>query len=173
MMPYAPPPDAYSLTEINNMIAPDTTLTVIRNGSHGFMDQSVPPGKNSPKGTHLKTWAELPDGKSYTIDVLNPSAPCRIGSAKNDFIDPFYLSSQLHKQLEGRQRRDAIGEKINGMDSHLVLAPPAKAWLELKFGLILKLDMEVKEGTKHLVEVKKLSFVRPSESLAVPASCLQ
>jgi hypothetical protein len=172
MSPYAPPPDTYSLTETNVMFIPDLTMTIVRDGNRALMDQTAPPSKKYPAGFHTKTYLQLPEGKSYTVDTLNPSAPCKVGSAKLDWADPFGLSAQLHKQLDVHVRKDRIGPKINGMDSHEVVMPQLTAFLELKYGLILKLEMHMKEGMKKMIEVQKLSFAKPPAGmLDVPASC--
>lgn len=172
--PYAPPPDAYSITELNSMFTPNLTMTIVRDGNRALMDQMAPPSQKNPKGFHTKTYLELPGGKTYTIDVLNPSAPCRVGSAQLEWSDPFALSAQLHKQLDVRVRKDRVGEPINGIPSHLVIMPQLNAWLELKHGLILKLETQKKEGMVKMIEVQKMSFARPPTGvLEIPASCRQ
>jgi hypothetical protein len=170
--PYATPPDTYSLTETNVMFTPDLTMTIIRDGNRAVMDQSAPPSRKIPAGFHTKTYLQLPDGKSYTVDMLNPAGPCKVGSAKLTWTDPFAMAAQLHKQLDVHVRKDRIGPKINGMDSHVVIMPQLTAFLELKYGLILRLDMNQKEGVKTMIEVQKLSFAKPPAGvLEIPGSC--
>ena len=172
MVPYAPPPDTYSLTELNSLFAPDVTMTIMRDGNHGMIDQSAPPSKKYPKGLHTRTYFELPEGRSYMVDLQDPTAPCKTGSSKLTWADPFDLSAQLHKQLDPRIRRDRVGDDINGIPSHLVIMPQLNAWLELKHGLILKLQRHEKEGTRTVIEVQKLSFAKPpAGAVSLPATC--
>jgi len=50
--------------------------------------------------------------------------------------------------------------------------PQLTAFLELKYGLILRLDMNQKEGVKTMIEVQKLSFAKPPAGvLEIPGSC--
>jgi hypothetical protein len=168
----APAPDVYSLTELNTLFGAGTTLQVMRDGSHGIIEQSTPGSEASP-GIHKRTYFDLPNGKSYSVDLNSPTNTCTAGNSGSDWSDPFTVSQQLTTQIANRPKKDLGLETINGFQASVVLAPPAKAWLDPKYNMILKLEMTDKAGrAQTVIEVKKLSFTKPAVSFAVPANCL-
>ena len=73
---YAKAPDAYSVTEVNNMFMAGMTMEITRDGTRAVVDQSYPPREGSPKGYHTRTFYDILAGKSYTQDLLQPGGSC-------------------------------------------------------------------------------------------------
>src|ERR1022692_4555531 len=177
---YAKAPDTYSVTEVNNMFMAGMTMEVTRDGTRAVVDQSYPPREGSPKGYHTRTFYDIPAGKSYTQDLLQPGGPCTGANFSGDWGDPFAMTAQINAEAAKKPLKDLGPGTVNGMAAKVMEVPvegmptPAKVWVEAKYGMVLKLDMAMPgKPQATLIEVKKVSFAKPDAgALAQPASCV-
>ena len=177
---YAKAPDTYSVTEVNNMFMAGMTMEVTRDGTRAVVDQSYPPREGSPKGYHTRTFYDIPAGKSYTQDLLQPGGPCTGANFSGDWGDPFAMTAQINAEAAKKPLKDLGPGTVNGMAAKVMEVPvegmptPAKVWIEGKHGLVLKLDMAMPgKPQATLFEVKTVSFGKPpAGAVAQPASCV-
>lgn len=162
-------PDAYSVTEINSMFGPVGTMEISRDGNWAVVDRSYS-HEGYPNGIRTRAIYDLQAGKTYSLDLNQTAAQCGAGRFSGDWGDPFAMSAELVKL----NPKDAGTDTVNGIPAKVLEAvipgqsAPAKVWVDGKYGLILKLEMD----GKTVVEVKKVSFAKPPASvLALPAAC--
>lgn len=166
---YAKAPDAYTVTEVNSMFGPGVTMEISRDGNRAVVEQSSP-REGSPHGFHTRAIYDLQAGKNYTMDLSTPAGQCSAGNFSGDWGDPFATSgvlAQLHPKDLGADT--AAGFPVRVLEVTIPgQTTPAKAWVEAKYGLVLKLEM----AGKTVIEVKKVSFAKPlAGALAMPAAC--
>jgi hypothetical protein len=166
---YAKAPDTYSVTEVNSMFGPGSTLEISRDGNWAVVDRSYP-REGSPNGSHTREIYNLQAGTTYSLDLNQTAAQCGAGHFSGDWGDPFAMTAEVAKL----NPKDAGTDTVNGIPAKVLQAvipgqsAPAKVWVEGKYGLVLKLEMD----GKTVVEVKKVSFAKPPASvLALPAAC--
>ena len=173
---FAPPPDSYSVTETNAMFGPAVTMEIFRDGSKAMVDQShaaLPGGQPS----HLRTLYDLEAHRSFTWDLLNSAVPCGASSFSGDWGDPFAMSAELNADMSKQQAKPAGGATVNGIAARILESQTpqgkATAWLEEKYGLIVKLTMGPSAGQPQtMIEVKKFSAAKPPASVFVlPPVC--
>jgi hypothetical protein len=177
---YAKAPDAYSVTEVNNMFVEGMTMEITRDGIRAVVDQSYPPREGNPKGYHTRTFYDIQTGRSYTQDVLQPGGACTVGNFSGDWGDPFAMTAQMNAEAAKKPLKDLGAATVNGMAVKVMEVPvegmptPAKVWVEGKYGLVLKLDMAWPgKPQTTFFEVKKVSFAKPPAGVLVqPASCV-
>ena len=177
---YAKVPDAYSVTEVNNMFVEGMTMEITRDGTRAVVDQSYPPRESRPNGYHTRTFYDIQAGKSYTQDLLQFGGPCTGANFSGDWGDPFAMTAEINADAAKRPLKDLGPGTVNGMAAKVLEVPvegmptPAKAWLEGKYGLVLKLEMAMPgKPQATFFEVKKVSFAKPpAGALAQPASCV-
>jgi hypothetical protein len=158
---YAKPPETYSLTEMNSMFMPGAVLEITRDGTRAVVDQTY-------STNHIRTYYDLHAGKSYTLDLTNPAANCSAGTFTGDWGDPFVMSAGLTGQIAKARSKSTATETVNGFASQVFEAGPSKAWVDPKYGLVLKFVI----AARPVLEVRKLSLAKPSDgSLLEPASC--
>jgi len=146
-----------------------STKEILRDGNRVVVDQSYP-REGYPNGFHTREFYDLQAGKSYSVDLNQATAQCGAANFSGDWGDPFATSDDLAKL-----NPKAVGaDTVNGMAAKVleVVIPgqsaPAKMWVDEKYGLVLKFEME----GKTVLEVKKVSFAKPPASaLALPAAC--
>jgi|GEM_PF-1342444 len=166
---YAKAPDAYSVTEINSMFGPTSTMEVWRDGNRAVLDQSyLSAGASS--GGHTRQIFDLKAGKSYSLDLSQAGGQCSAGNISGDWGDPFATTAELTKL----NAKEVGTDTVLGMAAKVleVVLPgqqgTSKVWVDARYGLILKMVM----GGKTVIEVKKVSFAKPPASeLAMPAAC--
>lgn len=171
---YAPAPTAYSATVINSMMGPSVTMQVHRDSDKALVDQSYSVG-------HTRTLYDLQAHQRYSWDASNTSAPCSRATFSGDWGDPFAMSAGMVAEMKSRHPKETGSETLNGFATKLYESDDpggaftAKVWLEIKYGLIVKLEMTRKGSpTRTIVETKQLSLARPSPALfTLPASCAQ
>jgi hypothetical protein len=168
---YAPPPQQYSLTNVNT----DETLHISRDGSKALIDTHVPKGPHQPVEVHTRTIVDIPSKTDLTWDLLDPKIPCDV-PATGDWGDPFGYWDQT---LQGEPAPKKVGkEMLNGMATTVyeVDSPEGtgKLWREDKYGLLVKFTLGQKKGSKPetLFEIKEFKVGKPDPAVfAVPARC--
>jgi hypothetical protein len=175
---YAPTPDAYSVTEVNSMFGPAVHMQVYRDGSKAVIELShdaLPGGKPE----HLRTLYDLQSHRNFTWDLLNKDVPCGGGTFSGDWGDPFAMSAEMNADLAKQHANPVGGATLNGIPTKVFETDSpqarAKAWVEEKYGLIIRLTMSPKTGQPQtLVEVTQLSLAKPAASVFVlPPACAE
>lgn len=171
------PPDAYSITETNSLFGPTSTTKIYRSGSKTMIESLTPVQQGIPKETHIRTFYDLSTGREWSVDLNAPSVPCGPGNFSGDWGDPFAFSAEMKSDLAKQNARPAGPATMNGIATTVfeVNTPQghAKAWVENKYGLMIKAVMQSPDGQqKTLVEVKNFSMAMPPEAImALPAAC--
>ena len=173
---YAPPPDTYSVTQINSMFGAPITVEVHRDGSKALVDSShgAVPGT---KAAHLRTLYFLDTHENITWDLLDSSVPCGKGTWEGDWGDPFALSAEMNGDLSKQHPAPAGEETLNGIATKVFTATDGdvatKAWVEKKYGLIVRLTMTTTSGgTSTVIDTKQFDLAKPAASVfELPATC--
>lgn len=172
-------PQQYSVTQVVSMFGPSQSMQIYRDGMKAMIEQSSSPQQAGAQPSHTRTIYDLKEGTAITWDLVQTSNPCSKGNFTGDWGDPFASSSEMNGELTKDHATDLGTEIVNGLPAKVMQATDDqgifKVWLDPKSGLILKLQMTPKTGSMQtLVEVKQLSFAKPSASLFVlPASCAE
>src|SRR5215470_12343712 len=95
---YAPPPDAYTIAEVNSMFGPTVTMQIYRDGSKVLVDQNHE-AQGGGQGTHVRTLYDLGTHRNFTWDVANRAVPCGGGTFSGDWGDPFAFSAEMNADL--------------------------------------------------------------------------
>lgn len=175
---YAAAPAAYSATSTNAMMGTASTTLVARDGSKAMVDVSYAAQGPAP-GSHLRTLYDLDAHTNYTWDLNNASTTCTQGSFQGDWGDPFAASEEIRGELAKVNAKPAGADTINGFSTKVMAAEDtvnkirSKAWIEPKYGMIVKLEMTGADGkTVPMMELKELSVAKPTASaFARPAAC--
>jgi hypothetical protein len=172
----APPPDAYSVTQVNSMMGPAVTMQVYRDGSKALVEQSYLT-QSGGQSSHTRTLYDLQAHETYSWDASNAGVSCARGTFSGDWGDPLALAAELSADL-AKQHPNQIGaETLNGISTKVMEAETpdgkAKAWVDEKSGLMIKLVMIPKAGQPQtLIEVKQLTLAKPAASyFALPPAC--
>jgi hypothetical protein len=174
---FAPPPDAYSVTETNAMFGPAATMEILRDGSKVLVDYQSHAATLPSGHSHLRTLYDLDAHRSFTWDLLNSAVPCGASSFSGDWGDPFAMSAALNADMSKQQAKPAGAATLNGIATKIFESqtPQGKttAWLEEKYGLIVKLTMGPSAGQPQtMIEVKHFSAAKPPASVFVlPPVC--
>ncbi len=175
---YAPAPDAYSVVEVNSMFGPTVDMRIYRDGSKVLIDQShaaLPGGQPS----HLRTLYDLETHRSFTWDLLNINVPCGGSTFSGDWGDPFAMSAEMTADLAKQHATPVGSATLNGIPTKVFESDSpqgkAKAWVEEKYGLLVRLTMAQKTGEPQtLVEVKHLNLGKPAaSSFILPPACAE
>jgi len=175
----AGPPTSYSVTQVSSMFVPGLTMKIYRDGQKALIDQSYPPRAGAPKGFHMRMFADLQKGTTYTWDLIDTSVPCGQSPLSGDWGDPFLLSTGLMADLAQQHPQETGRETISGIATKVMqtsgqgTTPATKIWLEPDHGLIIKAESIAAKGEPQvLIDVKELSFAAPPASVfALPAAC--
>jgi hypothetical protein len=152
------------------MMGPTVTMKVYRDGSRALVDQSYP-------GGHNRTLYDLTSHQSITWNPENAQAPCSAGRWSGDWGDPFATAASMNADIQKQHPKELPGDTINGFTTKVyATAMPtgdAKAWVDVKTGLIAKLEMTPKGGKPQtFMELKDVSLSHPSADLfTLPAAC--
>ncbi len=175
---YAPPPQTYSVTEVNSMFGPAVNMQIYRDGSKVLVDQShaaLPGGQPA----HLRTLYDLETHRNFTWDLIHSNVPCGGGTFSGDWGDPFAMSAEMTADL-AKQHATPIGSAtLNGIPTKVFEADSAqgktKAWVEEKYGLLVRLMMAQKTGEPQILfEIKHLNLTKPAESFFIlPPACAE
>jgi hypothetical protein len=164
-------PQVYSVTEVTSMFGPSMTLKVDRDGDKAVVDETVPPHSAGSTGIHTRSYYNLKNHRSYSVDLDFATANCSTGTIDDNWFDPFEMSATLMGDFANA--REVGSETVNGiatkvLESGAVGPGYKKVWLDTASGLIVK----AQAGTEIIFEVKRVSLAKPPASLfAVPAAC--
>jgi hypothetical protein len=175
---YAPAPEAYSVTQINSMFGPAVTMEIYRDGSKVLIDQShaaLPGGTAS----HLRTLYDLETHRNFTWDLLNSAVPCGGGTFSGDWGDPFAMSAEMTADLAKQHATAAGSATLNGIPVKVFSADSpqgqVKAWVDEKYGLLVRLMMAPKAGAPQtMIETRQLTVGKPAAALfKLPPACAE
>lgn len=168
---YAPPPDAYSLTGVNGMMGVPVSTKVYRDGSRALVESSAP-------NTHTFTLYDLKAHSAVSWSPDNGSVGCSKSTFSGDWGDPFAMSAELNKQAATMGARQAGTETVNGFTTKVLEAATpdgstAKAWIESKYGLVVKMVLAPKTGEpRTIIEVQSFTPGKPpAATFNLPADC--
>ena len=175
----SPPPDAYSITEINSTTVKGMKIETYRNGTKALIDKSYPPNEARPKGFHTRTLFDFELRRQFTWDLVDESIPCTATSFLGDWgDDPFRTSAQMTAEIANQYPQEAGREKVNGIQAKIVkvVSPGQGAstlWVEDKYGLVVRLEVAPENGPgRVLSEVTEMKIAAPRDSLLeLPESC--
>lgn len=176
----ASPPQTYSLTATNSMLAPDMTITIARDGSRELVEQVVPKSAASPQGFHAlllydfaagKVYAGSRDGGPCTVtDYVSPEAPAT--------MDPVPAAAEITKHLTTRDVSALPTAVVNGIPARVLDMPvegggTMRYWLEAQFNVPVKMVVAGPDRRERtLLEVHTLRFEKPPAHLFVaPTYC--
>lgn len=173
---YEPAPEAYTITEVNSMFGPTVTMQIYRDGSKVLVDQSHEAAAGG-QGTHIRTLYDLGTHENFTWDVSNRAVPCGRGTFSGDWGDPFALSAEMNADLTKQKAAPVGGATLNGIPTKVYGSKTpdgeAKAWIDIKYGLLIRLMMGQKNGeSQTMFEVKQLTLAKPAAAMFVlPPAC--
>jgi hypothetical protein len=175
---YHPAPEAYTITEVNSMFGPAVTMQIYRDGPKVLVDQSNATAAGG-QGSHLRTLYDLATHQNFTWDVSNHAVPCTGGTFSGDWGDPFAFSAEMNADLAKQKAAPAGGATVNGIPTRVYAAKTpdgeARAWIDLKYGLLIRLMMGQKNGEPQtMFEVKELNLAKPEAVMFVlPPGCVE
>ena len=171
-------PEAYSLNETNALLGPELTVEIHRDGSRVLVESTGSATADLPKGTHTRVLYDLGSGKSYTLDLINLSEPCKVATFKGDWGDPFARSKEMLADFAKTNPQTLGTDEVAGIRTKLMEAfdpqhkMTARVWLDEEDHLIMKLEGSAPGYPTRTFEVKRLSLDRPPAStFVVPAAC--
>jgi hypothetical protein len=174
---YAPPPDAYSLTEVNSMFGPAVNMQVYRDGSKAVIDQTR--AAQGDQGSHTRTFYDLQSHRSYTWVPGSTPVSCGAATFSGDWGDPFASAAEANSDLAKQHATQVGSATLNGFPTKVMQADipqgTAKAWVEEKYGLVIRLTLAPKAGQPQtLTEIKQFSASKPAPATFVlPPACAQ
>jgi hypothetical protein len=173
---YAAPPDAYSVTETNALFGPTVNMQIYRDGSKVLVDSSHP-ALAGGQPSHIRTLYDLQTHRDFTWDLLNTAVPCGNGTFSGDWGDPFAMSAEMNADLSKQHLTPVGAATLNGIPTKVFSSDSpqgqVKAWVEEKYGLIVRLMMGQKGAEpKTMIEVKQLTLAKPAAAVFVlPPVC--
>jgi hypothetical protein len=165
-------PQAYSVTEVTAMFGPSMTLKVDRDGDRAVVDETVPSHSAGSTGIHTRSYYDIKNHRSYSVDLNFAAANCSSGTFDDNWFDPFEISATLMGDFANARQTGM--DTVNGFAAKVLESGAAgpgykKVWLDTASGLIVK----AQAGAETIIEVKRLSLAKPPAALfAVPAACI-
>jgi OOP family OmpA-OmpF porin len=179
----AAPPRTYSISELNNMMVPDLTVKLYRDGTKELVDQSRPKGADAPQGYHMRTLYDFEAHKLYTWDLVETPRPCGIQDITEteapEAFDVVTGAARMAAEIAKRRPKTVVTETVAGGPAWIFEAPDPggrgtiKQWLTVKGDYLVKSALVPKSGPMQvMLEVTELSFEKPLASwFALPPIC--
>jgi hypothetical protein len=174
---YAPPPEAYTITQVNSMMGPPVTMQIYRDGSKVIIDNTNPPSQPGAKGSRVRSLYDLQahTNTSWSLDEPNPS--CGGGTFSGDWGNPF--AADMADELAKQHATQTGVETVNGLSTKVYefdmpgATGKSKAWIESKYGLVMRIQFAQPSGPPKIVsETKSAVFAKPAGVVfAIPAAC--
>ena len=168
-----PAPTAYTVTVTNSVFGSPQVMRISRLGSKALIDLVSQDKMADPKAPHTRSLYDLDKHRNLSWSWPDSSAGCSTGTFSGDWGDPFTGA----EDVTGQGARQVGTETILGMPAKIMDAtsPAAhvKAWIDTKYGMILKAQMSQPGGElKNVIEVTNISLAPPPASIFVyPPSC--
>lgn len=180
----SPAPQTYSLTSVSMLTEASmftgraANLKIYRNGSKELVDLTLPPAQTGSQGVHMSYLFDFQAHKAYTLDVnTNACSWMNYVSARAPVnYDPLTGSDAVLAELANQSPQVLGTQVINGISAKVeeVAIPgqgQVKLWIAEKGNFIVKwkgVGLDGKSQTQ--LEVKQLSFTKPSDALFAPPS---
>ena len=138
---YSKAPEAYSVSETNAMSGPGSTTQIYRDGPKAMVEIT------NAQGGHTRTLYDLQAHTNISWSVETASAGCSSGTFSGDWGDPFASSEDMTKDLAKPEVKMTGAETINGFATKVyeiagaTPAQSAKAWVDTKYGLVIKANV--------------------------------
>jgi hypothetical protein len=176
----APAPlTTYSLVEDASFFVKGQTIKIYRDGNRAMMEQSAPRQADGTRPPHTRTFYDLKAGRSFTVALDDPLAPCAISSTAGDWGDPFADSAAIGTQL-AKQKPSAVGsDTVAGTETQVWTIASAdggaRLWIEPKSGLVMKWAVTRPNAAPQIIlQVESFSTAPPPTALLdPPAACRQ
>jgi len=169
MSAQAQAPSAYTVTIVNSMFGQPVTETVYRDGARAVIDlnSAAPAGGTA---THTRSLYNLNAHTNVSWDLIDTSGGCGNGKFSGDWGDPFAPMDDLKTAKQtGTETLNGFATKVYEMTAG---GTTAKAWIDAKTGLMVKLQMTQGADTKTMIEAQKLTVGAPPAAVfALPAIC--
>jgi len=180
----SPAPQTYSLTALSRMTEAsmfsgrESNVTIYRNGSKELVEVVLAPQGGDSTGVHTRSLFDLQARKVYMQDMVkNTCSWMRYISAEMPSYDPIAASAAATADF-AKQNPTVVGrESINGIPAKIVeiAGPPeqgkSRVWIAENGNFFVKLEMTGPDGKAMTVlEVKQVSFSKPSDSFFIPPS---
>lgn len=172
-----PAPTSYSVSEIFSAYVDGEILQIGRDGQKATVEQEIAPQGADIRGSHSRAYYDLAAGKSYTLDLIDPSKPCGPSSISGDWGDPFAVSADLAAEMAKYRAADVGTDSISGIMTKILDATTpqgeVRVWIEPATGLVMKWEVDAPHGPpKVMLLVTAFSITPPPpEDLAPPAKC--
>jgi outer membrane protein OmpA-like peptidoglycan-associated protein len=179
----AAPPRTYSISELNNMMVPDLTVKLYRDGTKELVEQSRPKSADAPKGYRMRTLYDFQAHKLYTWDLVETSSPCGIQDITEteapEAFDVITGAARMAGEIAKRRPKTVVTETVAGGPAWIFETPDQagrgtiKQWLTVKGDYLVKSALVPKSGpVEVMLEVTELSFEKPSASwFVLPPIC--
>lgn len=179
---YAPPPKAYSLTDNNSLMKPET-VKIYRDDNRVMTDVFVPPSASVPHAIHTRSVLDLQTHKQFSWDPTDSSVPCTsaiVGDEPGDWSgNPFDWRSELvPADLSPYHPRDLGTETVAGLKVKVTEATQPngskiRIWVDEKYGLLVKMaGHEPGKPFETALEVTQFSVGKPpAATFDLPKGC--
>lgn len=179
----AAPPRTYTISELNNMMIPDLTVKLYRDGTKELVEQSRPKSADAPKGYRMRTLYDFQAHKLYTWDMIETSSPCGIQNISEteapEVFDVITGAAKMAAEIAKRRPKTVVTETVAGGPAWIFEAPDPggqgtiRQWLTVKGDYLVKSALVPKSGPMQvMLEVAELNFEKPLASwFALPPIC--
>ncbi len=180
----SPAPQTYSLTALSRMTEAsmfsgrESTVRIYRNGSKELVEVVLADQGGNSTGVHTRSLFDLQARKVYMQDVVKSTCSwMRYVSADMPSYDPISASAAALAD-SAKQNLKVVGrENVNGIPAKIeeITGPPEqgkyRVWIAENGSFLVKLEMTGPDRKAvTMLEVKQVSFSKPSDSFFVPPS---
>jgi hypothetical protein len=169
-------PTAYIITQVNSMMGLPVTMKIYRDGSKALIESSH--ASDGGKVAHTRTFYDLAAGTTVSWDADNAVSGCGNGKFRGSWGDPFEDSASMNADFAKDGAKETGSETLLGIATKVFAVSNTsgvfKAWVDLKTGLLLKLEMAPPSAPKQtMLEVTAYSPTKPSaDVLTAPKACI-
>src|ERR1700722_20561975 len=141
---FAKPPETYSVTEVNGMLAAGGMMQIYRDGAKALTDVVVSTGGGSTPTSHTRTLYDMQAHTIYSWTAGDASGSCSNGSYTGDWGEPFAASATMTADLAQPGVKQTGTETLNGFATKVyeitgkTPQESGKAWVDTKYGLVIK-----------------------------------
>jgi hypothetical protein len=177
-------PQTYALTTVSLMTEASmfsgraANLKIYRNGSKELVDLTLLPGKTGSQDVHISYLFDFQAHKAYTLDVNTKACSWMnyVSARAPVNYDPLTGSDAILAELAKQSPKMLGTQVVNGISAKVEeFAIPGqgqvKLWIAEKGNFIVKMESPGQDGKSQTqLEVKQLSFAKPSDALFAPPS---
>jgi hypothetical protein len=150
------------------MMGTPVTMHIYRDGSHAVIE-------NQSGTTHVRSIYDLDAHTNVSWDLAKPQAGCGTSKFSGDWGDPF-SADDLMGELKKEHAKQTGTETVNGFATNVLETDgtgpsklKAKAWIDQKYGFIVKISLD---QVNPIIELKSVTFAPPPSGMfKIPAFC--